>query len=360
MQYAARRKKVTELLIEQKLDALLLFGLPMIRYFCGFTGTDGVLLLSQNQSTFLTDSRYQTQSAQEVTAEKKICYSNKLKHIVEEIRAQGYQRVGFDSASLTVAVFDEIKLISGDTIEWFPLGEPLRTIRSSKDSDELVPLKQAAQLNQKAFEQVLPSIKPGVSERTIALELECALKKLGGECNAFDFIVASGARGALPHGVASDKLLQAGELVTIDFGTRVDGYHSDETVTLAIGPVDGKLRQIFDIVLKAHDLALAAVQPGIELRDLDAVARDYIRKQGYGDYFGHGLGHGVGLEIHEYPALSPRADAQAVEGMVVTIEPGIYIPELGGVRIEDTVVVTADGYEALTSIPKEFYQIDVP
>jgi len=358
--FAARRDKVSELLAQQDLDALLLFGLPMIRYFCGFTGTDGVLLLSSERATFLTDSRYQTQSAAEVFADKKVCYSNKLKQVVEEVKAQGYKHVGFDASSVTVAVFDEIKLISGDDVEWSALGESLRSIRASKDADELVSLKRAAQLNKQAFEQILPVVKPGVSERVIALELEFTLKKLGGECNAFDFIVASGKRGALPHGVASDKLLQLGELVTIDFGTRVNGYHSDETVTLAVGHVDGKLRQIFDIVLKAHDLALAAVQPGIDLRDLDAVARDYIRQQGYGDYFGHGLGHGVGLEIHEYPALSPRAEAQTVEGMVITIEPGIYIPDLGGVRIEDTVIVTADGYEALTSISKEFYQIHVP
>ena len=214
-------------------------------------------------------------------------------------------------------------------------------------------------MNCQAFEAVIPLIKPGVTEREIALELEFALKRLGGESNAFDFIVASGVRGALPHGVASDKKLLAGELVTIDFGTRVEGYHSDETVTLAIGDVDRKLRQIFDIVLEAHDLALAAIEPGMAICDLDAVARDYIVSKGYGKYFGHGLGHGVGLEVHEYPAVSSRSDQRLIEGMVITIEPGIYIPDTGGVRIEDTVVVTVDGFETLTSIPKQFKQLDL-
>ena len=163
----------------------------------------------------------------------------------------------------------------------------------------------------------------------------------------------------MPHGVASDKKLLAGELVTIDFGTRVDGYHSDETVTLAIGEVDRKLRQIFDIVLEAHDSALAMIQPGLAICDLDAVARDFIVSRGYGEYFGHGLGHGVGLEVHEYPAVSSRSDQRLIEGMVITIEPGVYIPGTGGVRIEDTVVVTKDGFEALTSIPKQFKQLDL-
>ncbi|MBE9487456.1 MAG: M24 family metallopeptidase, partial [Chloroflexi bacterium] len=207
------------------------------------------------------------------------------------------------------------------------------------------------------FTEILPQIRPGISERQLALELEFALKRLGGECNAFDFIVASGLRGALPHGVASDKLLATGELVTIDFGTRVDGYHSDETVTLALGKIDGNLRQIFDIVLEAHDLALAAIQPGMLVRELDAVARDYVISHGYGDYFGHGLGHGVGLEIHESPALSPREETQLLEGMVITIEPGIYLPGTGGVRIEDTVVVRADGYELLTGISKDYKEV---
>jgi len=191
----------------------------------------------------------------------------------------------------------------------------------------------------------------------IALELEFALKKLGGETNAFDFIVASGARGALPHGVAGDKKIRAGELVTIDFGTRYKGYHSDETVTLAVGEVDGKLRQIFDIVLEAHDCAIAAVKPGMRACDLDAVARNDIAGKGYGDYFGHGLGHGVGLNVHEFPPLTSKNETCLRAGMVVTIEPGIYLPGVGGVRIEDTIVITETGCECLTSIPKQFLQL---
>jgi Xaa-Pro aminopeptidase len=184
------------------------------------------------------------------------------------------------------------------------------------------------------------------------------LKRLGGEANAFDFIVAAGERGALPHGVASDRKIRVAELVTIDFGTKVNGYHSDETVTLGMGEVDRKLRQIFDIVLEAHDSALSAIKPGLSISALDAVARDLISSQGYGAFFGHSLGHGVGLEVHEYPAVSARTEDVLLEGMVITVEPGIYLPDIGGVRIEDTVVVTANGFEALTSIPKQFMQVD--
>jgi Xaa-Pro aminopeptidase len=184
------------------------------------------------------------------------------------------------------------------------------------------------------------------------LELEIEMRRRGADAKAFDFIVASGDRGAMPHGRASDKLLRAGELVTIDFGAVKDGYHSDETVTVAVGRPSDRGREIHNIVRQAHDRAIAAVRPGISCRELDAVARDFIREQGYGSYFGHGLGHGVGLEIHEKPVVSPRSEAVVAEGMVFTIEPGIYVPGFGGVRIEDTVAVTANGCVTLTQAPK--------
>lgn len=338
-------------------DALVLLGLPNIRYLCGFTGTDGVLLLTSTRSIFLTDSRYITQARKQVSAEQIICYKNKYLQLIEELTRNQVQLVGFDADVLSVATFNELRALAPDGMSFQPLTEQLRSLRSCKSADELDSLRQAACLNQQAFAAILPLIKPGISERQIALELEFALKRRGGEVCAFDFIVASGERGALPHGVASDKLLQPGELVTIDFGTRVAGYHSDETVTLALGEIDGKLRQIFAIVLEAHDLAVAAVRPGLLISELDAVARDLITAKGYGEYFGHGLGHGVGLEIHEYPSVSAKTAEPLQEGMVITIEPGIYIPGLGGVRIEDTVLVTATGAAVLTKIPKQFKQL---
>ena len=350
---------IQDILISENLDALLIFGLPNIRYLSGFTGTDGVLLIRADESVFLTDSRYLAQAEKEVGTDHIRCYENKLQAVADELSTSGSQRIGFDADVVSVSLHEELTGIADDSLEWCPLNTQLQALRGVKATDELSSLKAAANLNCQAFEAVIPLIKPGVVEREIALELEFALKRLGGESNAFDFIVASGIRGALPHGVASDKELQSGELVTIDFGTRVDGYHSDETVTLAIGDIDRKLRQIFDIVLEAHDSALAAIQPGMAICDLDAVAREFIFSKGYGEYFGHSLGHGVGLEVHEYPAISSHSDQYLVEGMVITIEPGIYIPGMGGVRIEDTVVITVDGFEALTSIPKQFKQLDL-
>lgn len=355
----ARKTFVQDLLISEKLDALLIFGLANIRYLCGFTGTDGVLLIQLNESVFFTDSRYFSQAQKQVNADRIHSYKNKLKAVTDELLSSGCKRVGFDAEVVSVALFEELTALTSDSLDWYPLSLQLRALRGVKTAAELISLKSAANLNHQAFDLVLPLICPGCTEREIAFELEFALKRLGGESNAFDFIVASGVRGALPHGVASDKKLLPGELVTIDFGTRIDGYHSDETVTLALGEVDRKLRQIYDIVLEAHDSALAAIQPGMAICDLDAVARDYIQSKGYGEFFGHSLGHGVGLEVHEYPAVSARTQQKLLEGMVITIEPGIYLPGIGGVRIEDTVVVTGDGFEALTSIPKQFQQLSL-
>jgi len=349
---------IKDLLSAEKLDALIIFDLPTMRYLCRFTGTDGVLLVAADTTIFLTDSRYIEQAQKQVTASQIYCYSNKLQAVTEQLVKMGSQRVGFNAQSVSVAIYDELVGLAADNLQWCPLNSQLQPLRGVKTEAELVALKAAADLNRQAFSEVLPQIRSGISEHEIALELEFSLKRLGGEVNAFDFIVASGVRGALPHGVASDKKLEEGELVTIDFGTRVAGYHSDETVTLAIGQVDRKLRQIFDIVLEAHDSALAFIRPGMAICELDAVARDFISAAGYGEYFGHGLGHGVGLEIHEYPAITSRSDQILREGMVFTVEPGIYIPDIGGVRIEDTVVVTADGFELLTSIPKQFKQLD--
>jgi len=353
-----RNSFIQDLLSTEKLDALLIFGLPNIRYLTGFTGTDGVLLIRSSESVFLTDSRYLAQAQKQASVEHIHCYKNKLQALADELGEAGSHRVGFDADIVSVSQFEALAKLA-DHINWCPLSAQLQTLRGVKSAEELVALKSAANLNDQAFAAVLPLIQPGVTEREIALELEFALKRSGGEANAFDFIVASGTRGALPHGVATEKKLFAGDLVTIDFGTRVDGYHSDETVTLAIGKVDRKLRQIFDIVLEAHDSALAAIQPDMAICDLDAVARDFINSKGYGDDFGHSLGHGVGLEVHEYPAVSSRSEQKLLEGMVITVEPGIYIPGLGGVRIEDTVVVTTGGFETLTKIPKQFKQINI-
>ncbi len=349
-----RASTVAALLESSGLDAVVFLYLPNIRYLCGFTGTDGVLVATDQSDCFLTDSRYTTQAQAQVAADEIREYKLKLDGLVAWLQENRCCRVGFEAEHVPVATLEKLKEKSGPQIKWVALGKEVESLRSIKDEEEIAALERATLLNEEALNEVLPLLRPGITEQEFALELEIALRRRGGEEKAFDFIVASGERGAMPHGIASDKIIKSGELVTIDFGVRLAGYHSDETVTLAVGEPSSRLQEIFHIVLEAHDRAMAAVQPGVSFRDLDSQARDYICTKGYGDYFGHGLGHGVGLEVHEFPNASPRSEETVREGMVFTIEPGIYVPETGGVRIEDMVLVTAKGCRPLTRIPKTY------
>jgi Xaa-Pro aminopeptidase len=353
MTYAARRQKVAELLTALDLETLVFCQPENIRYLCGFSGSDGVLIASLDRFFFLTDSRYVTQAQEEVAADAIYEYKIKSDGIIDQLQQFKATRIGglaFDHVS-------ELKEKGDAGWSWQPLKKDLQRLRLHKSADEIFSITAATDLHPLGLAEVESLIRPGIRESEISLALEFALRKRGAEEKAFNIIVASGERGALPHGVASDKILEEGDLVTIDFGCRVAGYHSDETITVAVGDVSDELRTVFDIVLEAHDRALAAVAPGVALTTLDKIARDYIADCGYSAYFGHGLGHGVGLEVHEAPTVSPRSTDLAEEGMVFTVEPGIYLPGVGGVRIEDMVLVTADGFRTLTKIPKTFRNI---
>jgi Xaa-Pro aminopeptidase len=347
-----RRSRLKRFFEEYSLKAVLFTDLRNIRYLCGFSGTEGALLISQDHAWFLCDSRYTAQAAEEVQdAEIRECAQIRIDTVAALADEFGLDRIGFEAAHTNVSSF---RRMSGKLtgIELVELGPDLDEIRLCKDRAEIERLGSVAALSSLSLAAVLGNIKPGVREADIALALELEMRRRGADGKAFDFIVASGERGAMPHGRASDKIIQSGELVTIDFGALKDGYHSDETVTVACGQPGIKAQEIHSIVRTAHDLAIDAVRPGISCRDLDEVARSYIRDKGYGEYFGHGLGHGVGLEIHEMPTLSPRSAGVLEEMMVITIEPGIYIPGFGGVRIEDTVVVTGDGCHVITGADK--------
>ena len=341
------------LLSEQRLDALLVTRPANLRYFSGFTGTDGALLVTAQETIFLTDSRYTMQASEEVTADQRREYAVQAEGIVAALGDCRAGKIGYEAEDLTCAALERLRLRSGQRMEWFGLDRPMLALRGIKDNNEIVALERAAHLAAAAFEEIVPLLRPGLAEREIALALEFAMRRLGGDEKSFDLIVASGERGALPHGAASDRLLRAGEFVTIDFGLRLHGYCSDETVTLALGEIDAESERIYTAVYKAQQHALAAIRPGVPLKEIDAVARNAIAEAGYGPFFGHGLGHGVGLEVHEYPTLSPRSVDTAQVGMVFTVEPGIYLPGKGGVRLEDMVVVTPDGCRKLTRIPKE-------
>lgn len=338
-------------------DALLVSDINNIRYLAGFTGSSAVLLLAATDGWFLTDSRYTEQARQEVRGCQIIEYSRMLEGIAGCVNAQGFRRIAFESGHVTVDFYNSLAGSIPDC-EFVPLETGLDMVRAVKDEPELAALRRVAALASEAFSNILDRIRPGVREREVAIELEFAMRRAGIDNKAFDFIVASGERGALPHGKASERELRRGELVTIDFGGILDGYNSDETVTVAVGEPESRQREIYQVVKDAHDRAIDAASPGVQCRELDAIARDYIRSKGYGDYFGHGLGHGVGLEVHEKPVISPRSEEVVEEGMVFTIEPGIYIPGWGGVRIEDTVRIDRQGCELLTRIPKDLMVVD--
>lgn len=339
-------------------DILIFFDLCTIRYLTGFTGSAGVFILGSAQGYFLTDSRYTTQASAETSGCEVIEYRSQLDGISSLIKSLPVKKAAFDAEHTTVALFNQL-VAALPEVQLSPAGKELETLRAVKDLEEIGTLRHSAVLASNALISVLPQIKPGVTEREIALLLEFAMKDSGADEKAFDFIVASGTRGALPHGKASKKPIAIGELVTIDYGVVYNGYFSDETVTVAVGKADERQQEIYSVVKDAHDLAVAAVKPGISFKELDSIARDHITAAGYGSYFGHGLGHGVGLEVHEPPTVSFRSDAVVAAGMVFTIEPGIYIPGWGGVRIEDTVAATAHGCEVLTTVPKSLHVIDV-
>ena len=333
-------------------DALLVLGLVNIRYLSGFTGSDSALVLTPDDRHLLCDSRYTLQAGSEASLCEISEYKTKLEGIVSLLAGKGRRRVAFDAEKVSVAFFNSLtSTLPG--VEFIPLADQLDQLRAVKSSEEIALVAHSACIASSAFEELVQSIKPGVSERSLALKLEMLMKSRGADEKAFDFIVASGDRGALPHGRPTERLLRAGELVTVDFGACCRGYYSDETVTLAVGEPETRLLELYETVKKAHDLAVSAVKPGVDCKALDAIARGHIEECGFGEFFGHGLGHGVGLEIHEKPTISSRSSQTVEEGMIFTIEPGIYIPGLGGVRIEDLVEVTVDGCRVLSKVCKE-------
>ncbi|MEA5113504.1 MAG: Xaa-Pro peptidase family protein [Geobacteraceae bacterium] len=333
-------------------DAILFSDLCDIRYLCGFTGSEGTLLLNDSYAGFLTDSRYTSQASREVSGCTVVEFREKVPTIASLVGEMKAVKLGFQPESLNVASYHALQRSMPD-VKLAPLGPEASMLRVVKDDTEIGCLARTAEIASGAFHAILPSIRTGAAERDVAFQLEFAMRTAGADDKSFDIIVASGERGALPHGRAGSRVLSHGDLVTIDFGAVLDGYHSDETVTVAVGEPDPRLRDVYRIVKEAHDLAIDAVRPGIPLKELDAVARDFIARQGYGEFFGHGLGHGVGLDVHEKPVVSFRSEGNVLEGMVFTIEPGIYLPGLGGVRIEDTVCVTSNGCRLLTLVPKD-------
>jgi Xaa-Pro aminopeptidase len=329
------------------------------RYLSGFRGSSCYLVVSPSDAYLLTDSRYIEQAADEAPQFTVLsvtggsaprAYAERLAELAAD---HGWRRLGFEADKVPVATFRQWQ--EAVTARFEPLAGLVEDLRLVKTADEVARLRQAAHIAGQAVADLLPTLA-GRRERDVALELEMAMRRAGAEALAFPTIVVSGARGSLPHGRPTDKVMQDGELVTVDFGARVDGYHSDETITVALGDPPSSLRRLFDVVAEAQAAGIQQVRPGASTADVDAACRTVIARAGYGEFFGHGTGHGVGLAVHENPFVAPApARAWTLEpGMTLTVEPGIYLPGIGGVRLEDTLVVTEQGHERLTPLPKHW------
>lgn len=325
-----------------------------IFYFTGLPNSEGSLLITQDESYLLVDFRYIEVAENTVKTSKVVMFSNPYDVLNELISANDIGEILLESDKVTLSKYNEMKkYIKADLKDSNELSESINSLRLIKTEDEIDKLKKAQNIAEKAYLEVLKIVKPGITERQIALELEYLMKKNGAEKIAFDLITVTGKKTSLPHGVPSDVEVKNGDFITFDIGAVYEGYHSDMTRTVAVGDVSDEQKKIYDIVLKAHLEGLKAVKAGVSGYDVDKVCRDIISDAGYGDYFGHGTGHGVGLEIHEEPRVSPKGETILKPGMVITVEPGIYLPDKFGVRIEDTVLVTEDGYETFAHMPKE-------
>lgn len=348
-----RIDKLQNKLKKKNIEAFLVTKKENVRYLSGFTGTAGKILITQNESIFITDFRYLDQAAEQTEGYLiEEISSDFIDGFTKLIKRKKIKNLAFESHELNFKNYQELKEKLKLT-SFNPFDSLVEDLRIIKDQKEIEKIKKAVAIADQGFQFLLDFIKPGKTEKEVALELEFFMKRKGGEKNAFDFIVASGKRGALPHGVASDKVIKRGDLVTIDFGTVYQGYHSDITRTIAVGEPQSKLKDIYELVLTAQEKVISEIKPGMNCFDIDKIARDFISEAGYKDNFGHGLGHGVGLEIHEGPRLSYTADCILEKGMVVTDEPGIYISGLGGVRIEDDLLITEKGCQVLNSAPKK-------
>ncbi len=346
-----RIQKLHEQIRQNEANAFLLSNPNNMYYFSGFTG-EGYVVMSEDRQIIITDSRYVEQAEKEtegfeVTSVQTGSYEDLIKRVFG-----GINKMAFEAGHLNVAKLNSYKKICPD-IEFIPTENIGKKIRIVKDEKELVIMRKAASVTEEALDLALKIAKRGMKEYAFSTELEFFMAKEYNAKTAFDFIVASGPNGSLPHAVPSAREFQEGDLVTLDFGAKVERYCSDMTRTFALGEIDPELREIYEIVKYAHQMSFDALKPGARCREIDAIARDYITSKGYGKNFGHGLGHGVGLDIHELPTFSTKSEEILEKNMVVTIEPGIYIPGKGGVRIENTCVITDNGSESLFTSTKE-------
>ncbi len=348
-------------------DALLVTHLPNIRYLCGFTGSAGILLVEHTRATLFTDSRYTLQARQEVyDASTAIAAHGLIRAVAEALKGRrGAIRLGFAPAQVTVAQKTALQLAAGARVRWLAAPDLIERLRAVKDPDELARMRQSARLISDVWTASVRHVKPDVSELAVAAEIERSMKLQGASGPSFETIVASGPRSAWPHARPTPKLLRKNELVVLDQGAILRDYCSDMTRTVFLGRssvgaragVRNKVRSLYAAVLEAQEAAMAAIRPGISAASVDVAARKVFKRLGLEQYFTHSTGHGLGLEIHEMPRLGRGEETLLEAGMVVTVEPGVYVERLGGIRIEDEVLVTSQGAEVLTSASREFLEL---
>jgi len=348
---STRVAALKRLMEERNIVTLLVTQRENVRYLTGFTGSSGSVVLSSGRPMLVTDFRYQIQAAAEapevtVLVQKKDHYSA----IKEAARRLGADILWFDDASLTI---DRVKALRKQGLRLKGIKDPVEELRQRKDTVELAKIRTAIRRAEDSFQALKRFVRPGASERELGFKLEMLIRERGSRRTAFDIIVASGTNGAMPHASTTGRRLRAGDLVTIDFGAETDGYYCDITRTVCVGRPTPRQRLVHDLVLRAQEQAINAVKPGVRCAELDRLARTTIAQAGHGKHFGHATGHGIGLMVHEGPSLSALSKGVVDEGMVFTVEPGVYIAGWGGVRIEDMVLVTADGHRVLTSLPRE-------
>jgi Xaa-Pro aminopeptidase len=362
MNFHARQKKLRQHLATTRFDGLLLSHLPNIRYLCGFTGSAGLLLVEESGSVFFTDVRYDTQAHEEVKSAKVVIARKAVLQAVADFlgqrrrRAKGWD-IGIESEHFTVAEKSRLNKLrpAGVTLKDAPA--IIERARMVKDEAEIQRIRAAVELGAKLFDRAVEVMRPGIKEVEVAAEMELAARRGGAEEMSFPTIIASGERSALPHGRASEKAITPGAFVVCDFGVILSGYCSDQTRTVWVGRVAEDARPAYEAVREAQQAAIHAVRPGITVGEVDSAARKVLQKAGFGRYFTHSTGHGVGLEIHESPRVAEGQQEVLQSGMVITIEPGVYFPGKWGIRIEDMVVVTDGGCEVLTPTSKEFLAV---
>jgi Xaa-Pro aminopeptidase len=358
--FQSRRRKLLAKIRAEKVDALLVTSVDNVTYLTGFTGDSSYLLLGPDVETLISDTRYSEQIQEESPGLDTYVRDSSEKIDVSTgkvVTKAGLRKVGFESETTSHAQWGRFQK-NVEQVDWTPTSQLVEKLRMVKDAAEIAEIRLAVDVAERAFRKLVASLYPKMTEREASFELEDAIRRFGGDGVAFPSIIAVGDRAALPHYYPGQRRIEEADFLLVDWGAlSFGGYRSDLTRVVTTGKLSPKLETLYKVVLSAQEAAIAAMKPGAACKDVDAVARNIISKAGFEKKFGHGLGHGIGLEIHEEPRMSPISEDVLEPGMVVTVEPGIYLPGWGGIRIEDDVLITKTGCEVLTSVPKQLHEI---